>query len=199
MRSRPGHRMASLIAFASNRTKTRPDATYNSDIWVVLADNTDHGAHPGQVTNFPGQKEHPAWSPDGKWITYSASVDLKLFYYATKHVAVSPAGGGEAKILTKSFDRMATEPRFGPDGKSIYFIADDDGTQNVAQVSLADGKVTREIGGRFAADGYSFSNDGTLAATISTTDRPYEVFTIPGGKLTRPHPPERRLALPAPR
>ncbi len=135
------------LAFASNRTKPDPDTTYNSDIWVVAADNADQGAHPAQVTNFPGQKDHPAWSPDGKWLTYSASTDLKLFYYATRHVAVSPSGGGEAKILTKTFDRMASEPRFAPDGKSVYFLADDDGTQTLAQVNFTDGKVTRAIGG----------------------------------------------------
>src|SRR6266852_3821168 len=173
------------LAFASNRTKPDPDTTYNSDIWVVAAHNNDQGARPTQVTSFPGQKDHPAWSPDSKWLTYSTTTDLKLFYYATKHVAVSPAGGGEAKILTKTFDRMATEPRFAPDGKSIFFLTDDDGTQTLAQVNLADGKVTRAIGGRLNIDGYSFSKDGTLAATISTTERPYELFTIPGGKLTR--------------
>jgi len=64
------------LAFASNRTKPDPDATYNSDIWVVAADNSDQGAHPVQVTNFPGQKEHPSWSPDGKWITYEACSGL---------------------------------------------------------------------------------------------------------------------------
>ncbi len=173
------------LAFASNRSKPDPDASYNSDIWVVPADNTEQGAHPTQVSNFSGEKGQPSWSPDGKWLTYSASLDLKLFYYATKHIAVSPAGGGEAKILTKSFDRMATGPRFAPDGKSIYFLADDDGTQTLAQVNLADGKITRAISGRLAIDGYSFSKDATLAATISTTDRPYELFTAPGGKLTR--------------
>ncbi len=173
------------LAFASNRSKPDPDASYNSDIWVVPADNTDQGEHPTQVSNFSGEKGQPSWSPDGKWLTYSASLDLKLFYYATKHIAVSPAAGGEAKILTKSFDRMATGPRFAPDGKSIYFLADDDGTQTLAQVNLADGKITRAIGGRLAIDGYSFSKDATLAATISTTDRPYELYTVPGGKLTR--------------
>jgi len=80
---------------------------------------------------------------------------------------------------------MAFFPRFAPDGKSIYFLADDDGTQALAQVDLSDGKVTRAIGGRLATDSYSFSQDGTLAATISTSDRPYEVFTNPGGQLTR--------------
>ncbi len=78
------------LAFASNRTNPDPDTTYNSDIWAVAADNIDQGAHPVQVSNFPGQKEHPSWSPEGKWLSYSATTDLKLFYYATKHVAVSP-------------------------------------------------------------------------------------------------------------
>ena len=174
-----------LLAFTSNRSKPDPDATYNRDIWVVAADNKDKGEHPLQVTTHPGEKDHPSWSPDGKWITYVTSLDPKLFYYATKHVGVSPAEGGEAKILTRSFDRFATLPRFAPDGKSIYFIADDDGTQNLCQVSLADGKITRPVGGRLTVDGYSFSKDGTLAATIADTVHPYEVFALPGGKLTR--------------
>ena len=174
-----------LLAFTSNRSKPDPDATYNRDIWVVAADNKDKGEHPLQVTTHSGEKDHPSWSPDGKWITYVTSLDPKLFYYATKHVAVSPAAGGEAKVLTRSFDRFATLPRFTPDGKSIYFIADDDGTQNLCQVSLADGKITRPVGGRLTVDSYSFSKDGTLAAAISDTVHPYEVFALPGGKLTR--------------
>ncbi len=174
-----------LLAFSSNRSKPDPDITYNRDIWVVAADNNDKGAHPFQVTTHSGEKDHPSWSPDGRWITYVTSLDTKLFWYATKHVGISPAEGGEAKVLTHSFDRFATLPRFAPDGKSIYFITDDDGTRNLCQVSLADGKITRPVGGRLTVDGYSFSKDGTLAATISDTVHPYEVFALPGGKLTR--------------
>ena len=174
-----------ILAFTSNRSKPDPDATYNRDIWVVAADNKDKGEHLLQVTTHPGEKDHPAWSPDGKWITYVTSLDLKLFWYSTKHVAISPAEGGEAKVLTRSFDRFATLPRFAPDGKSVYFIADDDGTQNLCQVSLADGKITRPVGGRLTVDGYSFSKDGTLATTISDTIHPYEVFSLSGSKLTQ--------------
>jgi Tol biopolymer transport system component len=58
------------LAFASNRSKPDPDATYNWDIWVVGADNTDKGANLTQVTTAPGEDRSPAWSPDGKWIAY---------------------------------------------------------------------------------------------------------------------------------
>src|SRR5262249_35999939 len=136
-----------LLAFTSNRSTPDPDATYNKDIWTVSAGNSDKGAHSTQVTTNPGDDSSPAWSPDGKWITYSTQLEPNLFQYATKHIAVSAAAGGQANVLTLPLDRMATHPRFAPDGKSIYFLADDDGTQVLCQVNLADGKISRPVSG----------------------------------------------------
>lgn len=173
------------LAFASNRSKPDPDMTYASNIWVAAADNTDKGASPIQVTTGLGGDHRPAWSPDGKWIAYSTRLDPKMFEYGSSHIAVSPASGGPARVLTLALDRNAVEPRFAPDGKGIYFIVDDDGTQNLALVNLADGKMTRPIGGRLMLESFSVSKDGTLAANVSTMDRPFELYTAPGGQLTR--------------
>ena len=178
------------IAFTSNRSMPDPDRTYDSNIWVVAADNRDKGARLVQVTLNPGEDHDAAWSPDGQWIAHSSTLDPKLFDYATKHIAISPVpppGGqpGEAKVLTLAFDRMATKPKFAPDGKAIYFIADDDGTQNLCLVDIATGKITRPIGGRLMLYDYSLSKSGEIAAQITTLDRPDEIFTAPGGKLTR--------------
>ncbi|HYA62481.1 MAG TPA: S9 family peptidase [Candidatus Sulfotelmatobacter sp.] len=174
-----------FLAFASNRSKPDPDATYASNIWIVAADNTDKGARPTQVTTGLGGDHQPAWSPDGKWIAYSTQLDPKLFDYNTKHIAVSPSTGGPAKVLTTALDRNGVNPRFAPDGKSVYFVVDDDGTQNLAQVTLADSQVTRPMGGRVMLESFSVAKDGTLAANLSTMDRPYELYTAPSGKLTR--------------
>lgn len=174
-----------LLAFSSNRSKPDPDFTYAVNIWVVPADNTDKGATPTQVTTGAGGDHEPAWSPDGKWIAFSTQLDPKLFDYGTKHIAVSPAAGGQAKVLTMALDRNSVTPRFATDGKSIYFIVDDDGTQNLAQVDVADMKITRPMGGRFMLDGYSIAKDGTPAGAFSTMERPYELYTAPGGKLTQ--------------
>jgi len=174
-----------LLAFESNRSKPDPDATYATNIWTVAADNKNKGANPTQVTTGLAGDHHPAWSPDGKWIAYSTQLDAKLFEYGTKHIAISPAGGGTQKVLTTALDRNATDPHFSSDSKSVYFIVDDDGTQNVARVNLADEKITRPVGGRIFVDQFSVSSDGTLAASYSTMDRPFELFTTAGGNVVR--------------
>jgi Tol biopolymer transport system component len=64
------------LAFTSNRT-AEPDRNYNSDIWVVDADNSDQGKTLRQVTTNPGEDHSPAWSPDGKWIAFVSRIDAE--------------------------------------------------------------------------------------------------------------------------
>src|SRR5579862_454133 len=66
-----------LLAFSSKRTTPDPDRNYDSNIFVVTADNTDKGAHLAQITTNPGADDSPAWSPDGKWIAYVTTLDPK--------------------------------------------------------------------------------------------------------------------------
>jgi dipeptidyl aminopeptidase/acylaminoacyl peptidase len=170
------------LAFSSNRAMPDPDAVYNSDIWVVAADNTDKGAHLTQITTNPGPDRAPTWSPDGKWIAYVSEIDPHLYYYNTQHLAISPATGGPAKVLTLSFDRTVRRPRFSADGRSIYFIADDDGMQSLCRIPASGGEITRPIGGRnYMVATYSLGRDDSIAALITTIDRPDEVFYLANG------------------
>jgi dipeptidyl aminopeptidase/acylaminoacyl peptidase len=189
-----------LLAFTSNRSTPDPDATYNSDIWVVAASNADKGAHLTQITTNPGADSQPAWSPDGQSIAYVTNLDPKLFDYATHHLAISPAVGGPAKVLTLSLDRMVSSPHFSPDAQSIFFIVDDNGTQNLAQVHLGDGQLGAcPIPGSVFVSSYSvgagtpgnvvggtIGNIWPVAAQMATIDRPDEIYLLaPGGKLTQ--------------
>jgi dipeptidyl aminopeptidase/acylaminoacyl peptidase len=182
-----------LLAFTSNRSTPDPDRTYNSDIWVVAANNSDRGAHLTQVTTNPGIDNSPAWSPDGKSIAYVTMLDPKLFDYATRHLAISPASGGPAKVLTLSLDRMVSNPRFSPDGQSVYFIVDDEATQNLAQIRLGDGQMgARPVSGSVFVSSYSVGGGtagnvtaSTIAVQMATIDRPDEIYTITGGKLSQ--------------
>ena len=173
------------LAFSSNRSTPDPDATYNSDIWTVDAANTDKGAHVTQISKGPGEDREPAWSPDGKWIAHSTRLDPAIFEYGTKHLAVAPAGGGESRVLTQSFDRMIFQPHFSADSQFIYFIADDDGTQNLCRVPVSGGEITRPVGGRLTVNEYNVGKSGQLAVQLATLDRSDEIYTLPDGKLTQ--------------
>jgi dipeptidyl aminopeptidase/acylaminoacyl peptidase len=177
------------LAFRSNRSTPDPDRTYDTNIWVVAADNVDKGVHLTQVTTNPGSDAAPAWSPDGKWIAYVTQLEPKLLVYATHHIAVSPAAGGEAKVLTLAFDRMSRSPHFSPDGKFVYFITDDDGAQNLCRVPAVGGEITRPVAGRVVVSGYTVAKSGEMAALVASPDHTAEIYTMldgaPGGKSTR--------------
>src|SRR6266700_3487205 len=174
-----------FLAFTSNRSTPDPDRNFNSDIWVVTADNTDKGAHLAQITTNLGADRSPAWSPDGKWIAFVSQTDVKAIDYATHHLAIAPASGGEEKVLTLAFDCSVRRPRFSPDGRFIYFIAEDDGTQNLCRISVTGGEVARPIGGRLTVATYSLGKDGAIAAQIGMLDRPDEIYLSNGNNLTR--------------
>ena len=75
-------------------------------------------------------------SPDGKQIVFDLLGDLYLL----------PISGGEAKRLTSGLP-WDCQPRFSPDGKSIAFISDRNGSDNIWLLDLPSGKfkvVTEE-------------------------------------------------------
>ena len=63
---------------------------YANDIWVVGRE----GGQARRLTSFPGTESRPAFSPDGKWIAFTAS------YGGNPDVYVVPAEGGEPRRLT---------------------------------------------------------------------------------------------------
>ena len=175
------------IAFVSNRDPD-PDRTYNSDVWVVPAAGGPQA--PTRLTTFAGAdndidyESYPAWSPDGRSIAYFQGGPIELFSYGTRHLAVVPASGGEARILTPSLDRNVTNPIWSADGKSLRFIVEDDKMQYLASVPASGGPVRRITNGKSVVWAQDEAK-GHAVALVEDFTHPPEVFALDGANLRR--------------
>jgi dipeptidyl aminopeptidase/acylaminoacyl peptidase len=174
------------IAFVSRR---RPDfdRTDNYDLYVV---ESRPGAEPRQLTTFTGPdmspdwgSRPPAWSPDGKLIAYVQGGPLELLYYAVQSVAVVPAAGGPARVLTRGLDRNVLSPAFSSDGQSVLFLLEGDRVYHLARVPSAGGAVEPLVEGQRALTDLEVGRDGRLAVASSASDVPAELYAVEGREL----------------
>jgi dipeptidyl aminopeptidase/acylaminoacyl peptidase len=172
------------IAFTSNRTED-PDSNYNTDIWVVAADNTDQDKSLLQITTNPGPDGTPDWSPTGDLIAHVSATDVEAIVYAVNHLAVAPANGGKAKVLTASLDRNTFTPRFAPDGRSVFVAVEDSGEQYLARVPVDGSPLELAMGGPRWVGSFDVATDGRIAAMVSEPHLPPEVFLAGEGEISR--------------
>jgi len=173
------------IAFVSNRTDDA-DLNYNTDIWVVSATPLKDGMAPlTQVTKNPGADDSPAWSPDGKLIAHTANVHPETSVYSTQHLAVSEASGNGTRLLTEALDRMIFHPRFAHDSRTIWFLLEDSGEQNLASVSVRGGEVKRWVTGENVVWDFDVGPGQHKALLVSQPQLPSEAFLWDGKRLSQ--------------
>jgi tricorn protease len=85
---------------------------YAGDIWVSGRDGRD----PRRLTADAAPKTAPRFSPDGKWIAYSATVDSNMDVY------VVAADGGQPRRLTWHPDPDLVTG-WSPDGRRVLFAS----------------------------------------------------------------------------
>src|SRR5882724_712511 len=171
------------IAFLSNH-EADPDANNNSDIFSV-----DIGGQVRQITQTKGCEYDPVWSPDGKWIAYTATKrDVTTIDSVAEdtHVWVIAAAGGGGRELTDEQDRRVRSPQWSPDSRSVYFLAGDHGYSTVFRVGLDGGRVSRfslfvrseELGGVFDIQDSRFR---VGPGSIVSLAQPYQISSFSFG------------------
>jgi tricorn protease len=106
--------------------------SYENDLWRVDA----AGGTAFRITGMNGREFSPRFSPDGRWIAFSATVD------GNTNVYVVPASGGEIRQLTfhQAEDLVET---WAWDSRHVYFSSDRYNMNSIYKIPVDGGTPVR--------------------------------------------------------
>lgn len=123
------------------------------------------------------QKQHPVWSPDGKWLAFT------LYHMGKVGLVQQAPGDSEWKHITPFDENPEYEPTWSADGKRIVFVhvalSGSDGQLEIHTMN-ADGSDSKRIvtpAKRPAQDEHpAWSPDGKSLAFTTTRDANQEIY-----------------------
>jgi len=131
------------IVFGARNAGREEAWSTNFDLFVAPIDGS---AAPRNLTSAnPAWDAHPAFSPDGRTLAYTAM--QRPGYEADRFRIVLRAWPeGTERVLTESWDRSAGELAWSDDGKTLFTTSDDLGNHSLFAIDVASGKVRTVVG-----------------------------------------------------
>ncbi|MBI3364085.1 MAG: S9 family peptidase [Ignavibacteriae bacterium] len=120
----------------------------------------------------------PQFSPDGKWVAFVTTVVDKPNNKTNSDIWIIPSDGrGEPRQLTNS-PKHDRHPRWSPDGKSIAFESNRDGSYQIYIQNVDGGEARKLTSISTEANQAIWSHDRTTIAFVSAvfpefSDKPY--------------------------
>jgi dipeptidyl aminopeptidase/acylaminoacyl peptidase len=173
------------FVFSSNYTEDWEYDFRNSEIYSISID----GSNLNTLTNRNGPDRGAVVSPDGKLIAYLGYND-KVQTYQISKLSVMNIDGTSKREIEIGLDRSIGSLTWSSDGKSLYFMYDDEGNTKVAISNLSGETKTlfgdvggTSIGRPYGGGSFSISNKGTISYTITSPYHPADI-AIYDGKLS---------------
>ncbi len=148
----------------SGRSNARPALVILGALCAGLA------AHAGSAAdNEPAYRDIDFTATEGTWMSLDVSPDGKTIAFdLLNDIYVMPAAGGAATSI-HSGPAVQRSPQFSPDGKSLVYLSDETGADNI-WISALDGSGARQISKENLAmiTGPAWSHDGRSIVAIKT-------------------------------
>jgi len=95
--------------------------------WEIYLVSSNGSTPPRKITNGPGGKFNPRWSPDGRQLAYVLDLDGGELYDIYVY---NPATGQHTNLTPDTHDALQPNFHWSPDGSQIVFISDRSGCFN---------------------------------------------------------------------
>ena len=158
------------LCYVSNHDR-HPEASTNADLWLV-------GVNGGKARNITaGNKAWdgtPLYSPDGRYIAYRCQATPGYESDCFK-LALYDRHAGTSRIVTPAFDDWVEDFAWSNDCSKIYFTADVRGYMPIYELTLATGKIVRQVAD-VAASAALTDSKGNFYFTSSTTGKPNALY-----------------------
>lgn len=129
-------------------------------------------------------ESNPGYSPDGKWIAFSAS-DGPVHWAQSNRINIIPASGGTAKAMTISHDGQPGIIGWSTDGGKIYFNEGKGTGTSLYSTIVSSGAITEEKTGDAAISGLNLNSTGTMWGFVKQRpSEPAEVYVVKMGDQT---------------
>ena len=129
----PDGRQIAFLTARHDPNPNFPDLKY--ELYAMDID----GSNLRRLTTTEAAEDHPAWSPDGNWISFDADYDSDGYYEIYQ---IQPDGSNPTRLTSGAYNDQFAD--WSPDGKQIAFASDRNGNWDLF-VMDADGSNQQAI------------------------------------------------------
>ncbi len=164
------------VCFVSLRDAELARST-NLNLWLVPADGS---APPRRASPGDGCNIFPAYSPCGRYLAFCAME--RAGYEADRLSLVClDLETSQLRELCADFDRMVMAPQWSPDGRWIFFHAEDQAQVRLWRVSTEGGQPQALTTGATDRSPALSADGSTLYFERQSMRSPPEIWSVPGG------------------
>ncbi|MCC3157644.1 S9 family peptidase [Hymenobacter sp. 15J16-1T3B] len=163
------------LAYTSRKLSGKAEAvSTNSDIYL-------YSVRDGKTVNLSqgmeGYDIEPAFSPDGAKVAW-LSMATPGFESDRNGIIVHDLKTGKHEDITKGSELSAGNVRWSPDGKTIYFVAVVEGTEQLFSVPSKGGKIKQLTQGLQNYNSFELAGPDVAICNRTTMQSPAEVVRV---------------------